>query len=281
MTGSPASFLRNMQPGHSHSSSSSGSSAYGDDFASASLSAPSHKQSFDHGGLYAPGLLESAVASIPGAGNVGPVRRHRSMTPSLIRNGDPIRRPITANSGEFQGGSPNSVNSSISSSSGVTRGYHPYAYSNSNSRTNSTHSSPQIHTVPLGAEYAQIRSESRNSNYGGAGALHEQMRQMMNMNVDAQNPASSSSSIFTDPMFRTGSPASFHQTDSPAPFNVDLPLQYPGTAGYIPQTQQHQQQHQQQQILHSATMPVTGQYGAGQQQPQYDGYYVQQPHATL
>jgi transcription factor STE12 len=104
---------------------------------------------------------------------------------------------------------------------------------------------------------------------------------MMNMNVDAQNPASSSSSIFTDPMFRTGSPASFHQTDSPAPFNVDLPLQYPGTAGYIPQTQQHQQQQQQQQILHSATMPVTGQYGAGQQQPQYDGYYVQQPHATL
>jgi transcription factor STE12 len=280
MSGSPASYLRNMQP---HSSSSSASSAYGDDYSSVSLSAPSHKQSFDHVPLFPPNMLENALASNLSTGNVGPMRRHRSMTPSLIRNGEPIRRPMTANSGEFQGGSPSSVNSSISSSSGAARGYHPYAYSNNNSRANSTHSSPQVHAVPLGAEYAQIRSESRNSNYGGAGgvgALHEQMRQMMSMNVDPQNPAaSSSSSIFGDTMFRTGSPASFHQTDSPAAFsNVDLPLQYPGTAGYM-----SQQAPQQQQQLHSAaTMPVTSQYGAAQQQqPQYEGYYVQQPHATL
>ena len=280
MSGSPASFLRNMQP---HPSSSSASSAYGDDYSSASLSAPSHKQSFDHVPIFPPGMLENALASNLNAGNVGPMRRHRSMTPSLIRNGEPIRRPMTANSGEFQGGSPNSINSSISSSSSAARGYHPYAYSNNNSRANSTHSSPQVHAVPLGAEYAQIRSESRNSNYGGAGGvgtLHEQMRQMMSMNVDPQNPAaSSSSSIFGDNMYRTGSPASFHQTESPAAFgSVDLPMQYPATAGYM-----SQQAPQQQQQLHSAaTMPVTSQYGtAQQQQSQYEGYYVQQPHATL
>jgi transcription factor STE12 len=283
ISGSPGSYLRNMQPQQPHASSSSASSAYGDDY-SASLSAPSHKQSFDHVPLFPPGMLENALASNLSSGNVGPMRRHRSMTPSLIRNGEPIRRPMTANSGEFQGGSPNSVNSSISSSNGAARGYHPYAYSNNNSRANSTHSSPQVHAVPLGgAEYPQIRSESRNSNYGGAGgvgALHEQMRQMMSMNVDPQNPvASSSSSIFGDNVFRTGSPASFPQTDSPAAFSsVDLPLQYPGAAGYMSQ----QAPQQQQQLQSAATMPVMSQYGAAQQQQsQYEGYYVQQPHATL
>ncbi|KAF8957190.1 hypothetical protein BDZ97DRAFT_1924807 [Flammula alnicola] len=247
LTSSPASYLRNMQQHHnSHSSSSSASSAYGDDFSAASLSAPSHKLSFDHATLYPPGgsMVGGGgdnTASV--GGNVGPVRRHRSMTPSLTRNGEPIRRPMTANGGGellFQGGSPGSVTSSIGSS----RGYHPYAAygttaSNSGSRANSTHSSPQVqHAIPLGsaaAEYAQMhnsnRSESRNSGYGGGAGvqLHEQMRQMMNMNLEQQprDTGVATSTVFGDGVFRTGSPASFHQTESPAAFSMDLPLQYP------------------------------------------------------
>ncbi|KAF9481076.1 hypothetical protein BDN70DRAFT_876816 [Pholiota conissans] len=267
LTSSPAGYLRNIH--QSHSSTSSASSTYGDDYVvTPSLSAPSHKQSFDHAALYPPGMLEGVSG-----GNVGPMRRHRSMTPSLIRNGEPIRRPMTANSGgDFAGGSPGSVSSSISSSSAAApRGYHPYAYSNSNSRANSTHSSPQVHAVPLGAEYAPHRSESRNSSYGGS-SLHEQM--MMNMNLDpAAGAGSGGSGVFGDAsVFRSGSPASFHQTESPGAFNVDLPMPYPaGSYG--------QQQPPQPGLLHAQTMPVGSQFG-GQQQQQYDGYYSHQ-HATL
>ncbi|KAF9555199.1 hypothetical protein CPC08DRAFT_712232, partial [Agrocybe pediades] len=257
--------LRNHM--HSHSSSSSVSSGFGEDFLS--LSAPSHKQSFDHTALYPPGGLDAVNAA---GGNVGPMRRHRSMTPSLARNGEPIRRPMTANS-EFQGvngGSPASV-SSLSSS----RGFHPYAaYSNNNSRSNSTHNSPLVGSVPLGEN--QHRSESRNSNYGGGGVggLHDQMRQMMNMDGSSGgaggNQSNGSPSLFAaDGMFRTGSPASFHQTESPATFAIDLPPSnmYGATSAFG----------------HAATMPAGSQFGQQQQQQQqqYDGsYYVQQPHNT-
>lgn len=276
----PAGYLRSIH--QSHSSTSSTSSSYGDEYATPSLSAPSHKQSFDHAALYPPGMLDGGGG---GGGNIGPMRRHRSMTPSLIRNGEPIRRPMTASttnttSSEFTGGSPGSVSSSISSSSGAPppppRGYHPYAYSNSNSRANSTHSSPQVGAVPLAAlEY--VRSESRNSGYGG-GSLHEQM--MMNMNLDAGAGVGSGAGagVFGDAVFRSGSPASFNQTESPAAFSMDLPMQFPA-GSYVPQQQQ-----QQQAILHAATMPmpVGSQYNGQhqqQQQHQYDGYYSQ--HATL
>ena len=252
----PQSSSRNVNPMrvHSHSSSSS-TSSFGEDFLSASLSAPSHKQSFDHSGLYPPGVLEASNAG----GNVGPMRRHRSMTPSLVRNGEPIRRPMTANS-EFQGvsgGSPASV-SSLSSN----RGFHPYAgYSSSNSRTNSTHNSPQVVPVPLGNGEGQ-RPESRSSSYGG---LHDQMRQMMSMDGSNNQTGGSPSLFAADSMFRTASPASFHQTESPATFSIDLPppSMYQTASGFP----------------HAATMPAGSQFG----QQQYDGNYygVQQPHNTL
>ncbi|KAF8815250.1 hypothetical protein BYT27DRAFT_7249334 [Phlegmacium glaucopus] len=321
------SYMRQMMPhqqqtqphhSHSHSSSSSASSAYGatDDYSSISLSAPSHKQTFDHGVLYPPGMLENAAAhssAAAAAGGIGPTRRHRSMTPSLIRNGESIRRPMTSNSGVGgvvdvggggigtggSGGSP----SSISSSSLPQRGYHPYAYSANNSRASSTHSSPSIHSIPLGGDYGPSqhtrRSDSRNSNYsvggggGGTGGLHEQMRQMMCM----ENPRRDSgvnNAVFGDPsLFRTASPSELPplppssssssksltlppvptnssmtnpiQTESPASFNVDLPLAYPDPSGssYVQQQHQHHQQ------------------GYGSSAPnQYDGYYTQQTHST-
>ncbi|KAH9476147.1 Transcription factor steA [Psilocybe cubensis] len=259
--GSPAGGFARMY--HTHSSSSSQSSNFGEDFGLASLSAPSHRQSFDHAGLYPPNLLEG--------GGIGPVRRHRSMTPSLARNGEPIRRPMTANSSDLQGvggGSPGSVSSMNSNGGAGARGYHPY-YSNNNSRANSTHNSPQVHSIPLGGELAAGRPGSRGSSYGGVSGLHEQMRQMMSMDGGGSG-AGATGSVFGENAFRTGSPASFHQTESPGTFSIDLPLQYTGSPGFNPA---------QQQVLHAATMP---QFGSSQQQ-QYDGYYhnVQQPHATL
>ncbi|KAJ7759721.1 hypothetical protein DFH07DRAFT_1060147 [Mycena maculata] len=216
-----------------HPSSSSGS-AY-DDFVT-SISAPSHKQVFDHSSLYPPGmLLESSAGA-------GPIRRHRSMTPSLVRNGEPIRRPLTSNSGEFAG----AVGASLSS-----RGYHPYAsYSASGSRAGSTHSSPSYNNIPLPADYNMRRSDSRNSNLsagggggGGNGGLGEQMRQMMSMNIDQRGDADAqyvAAPGYQSDMYRTESPGPF--TSSPGIYSSDLPSsgqQYDSYGGA------HHQQHAQ------------------------------------
>jgi transcription factor STE12 len=337
------------QPHHSHthstsSSTSTSSAAYGpsttttaaaDDFTSLSLSAPSHKQSFDHGVLYPTGILENAAshssaavaAAAAAAGGVGPSRRHRSMTPSIVRNGESIRRPMTSNSGVIDGtggsggsgggggGSP----SSMTSSSLPPRGYHPYAYSATNSRASSTHSSPSIHSIPLsssGGDYGSFtrRSDSRNSSYsvgggsggggggggsggGGGNGLHEQMRQMMSME-NTRRDSSGATVIFGDnntstslfgatttagmsiPIPMTASPDLIGpttksppttnaqvmvMTDSPASFNVDLPLSYSSSAaagGGATTT-----------TTTGASSYAVHQQGYGQ--GQYDGYYGQ------
>ncbi|KAG6831377.1 hypothetical protein H0H87_005307 [Tephrocybe sp. NHM501043] len=197
-----------------HSSSSSISSTYGGDDYVTSLSAPSHKQAFDHATLYPPGMLDNANGP-------GPIRRHRSMTPSMIRNGEPIRRPGTASStaSDFQGGSPGS---STGLGVGAGRGYHPYAGYGSSSRPASTHSSPSTFPIPLAGEYPGMpRSESRNSNLGGgggggggsgSGGMQEQIRQMMNMSMDGNGNGATA-----------GNGGQFIQTDSPAAFTSELP----------------------------------------------------------
>ncbi|KAJ7748624.1 STE like transcription factor-domain-containing protein [Mycena metata] len=197
-----------------HSSGSSSGSVY-DDYVT-SISAPSHKQAFDHGSLYPPGmLLESSTGP-------GPVRRHRSMTPSLVR-GEQIRRPLTSNSGEFSG---------VVGASPSSRGYHPYAAYNSanGSRAGSTHSSPSYNNIPLAPDYAMRRSDSRNSNLsagGGGSGLGDQMRQMMSMG-DAEAQYATASGYAAGEMYRSESPAAF--TGSPQPFtsspgiySTDLP----------------------------------------------------------
>ena len=76
------------------------------------------------------------------------------MSPSLIRNGEPIRRHMTLNSSVVDGGggdgggsgSDGSPSSTTRTSSSLPRGYHPYAYSATNSRAGSTHSSPSVHS---------------------------------------------------------------------------------------------------------------------------------------
>ncbi|KAJ7657745.1 STE like transcription factor-domain-containing protein [Mycena polygramma] len=213
----PSQFAR-----HHHTSSNG--SAY-DDYVT-SISAPSHKQAFDHSSLYPPGML---METSTGA---GPIRRHRSMTPSVVRNGEPIRRPLTSNSGDFPG---------VVGASPSSRGYHPYAaYSASGSRAGSTHSSPSYNNIPLAPDYAMRRSDSRNSNLsaggGGSAGLGEQMRQMMSMgggggDADAHAQYVTASGPYGQgggEMYRSESPAAFTgspqpYTSSPGIYSTELP----------------------------------------------------------
>ncbi|KAG5352508.1 hypothetical protein C0989_001993 [Termitomyces sp. Mn162] len=195
---------------HSSTSSASGSSVYGgDDYVTTSLSAPSHKQAFDHSAFYPSGLLEAA-----GSGP-GPTRRHRSMTPSAMRTAESIRRPGTASS--TSGDSPRS-------SAGLNiggRGYHPYAaYGGPSSRPASTHSSPSTFPITLAGEYpnhpGMRRSESRNSNLGGT-----MMTQMMNMSMESSSSPNSGNGQQQQTGFqRKESP---FLTASPAAFTSELP----------------------------------------------------------
>ncbi|TFK66844.1 hypothetical protein BDN72DRAFT_859576 [Pluteus cervinus] len=253
LTGPPPGYMRPSSSSHStHSNSSStASSVYGDDYAT-SMSAPSHKQAFDHAALYNASVIESAA---------GAVRRHRSMTPSVARE---PRRPMTATSAEFGHmvhGNPANTNV------GGGRAYHPYAYghsSASHSRANSAQSSPSVYPIPLSGEYPAPhpharRSESRNSSLGSG--LQEQM--MMNMSLNSnesgnggevyghQNagPNSSNSTaaaagggpnVYGEEIYRTESPAPFpSQTASPAPYTTELPAHYTSD-GYTTQSQQQQ-----------------------------------------
>ncbi|KAF8870355.1 STE like transcription factor-domain-containing protein [Mucidula mucida] len=166
------------RPMSSAGTSSSGSgSMYGDDDgAYLSMSAPSHKQVFDHASLYPSSSLDG-----------GPVRRHRSMTPSLIRNG----------SGDSVGGGGGSTRRPGTSSgdSNLPRGFHPYAHAG----YSSTHSSPSMYPVGL------PRSSSR-------AGVEEQMRQMMRSDSGGSVGGGS----------RPGSALSLYgggyRTDSPSPF---------------------------------------------------------------
>jgi len=267
-TSFPGSMLfsqRNLSNLPTHSSNSSISSTYGgtEGYPATSLSAPSHKQTFDHQPIYAPaGMFDDSSI----AGDIGPARRHRSVTPSLARAGGSVgtgtstnggRRPMTSGGGsDF--GSPASIHSTLSSASGhsSSRGYHPYAYSTSanNSRAGSTANSPQVHNIPL-------RSDSRASNYSshGAGVLHEQMRQMMNMGGSEDGM-----------IMRTESPAQIfaYQTESPALIPADLPVMnvHQGQGAYANHAS-----------LHSSTLPSANRGSIPQP---YAGFYPHQ-HATL
>lgn len=241
-----------------------------------SISAPSHKHSFDHAQMY-PAVDPSVT---------GPIRRYRSMTPSLIRSGSNSRGVDFNN----PGGSPGSVHSS--------RGYHPYAgYASSSSRNSSTHgsaqSSPSVYPVPLaaagagGSGSAGGGADSRASSFSGSAALQDQMRRMMMMEAGE-------GTMYSDAAYRTDSPASFVGRaspaafagggagggafrESPAPYAMELPVQFGSAEGFV-QQHPHQPQHQQSSPLYDKngyTMPVQHTYvGMG------EGYYPQQ-HVTL
>lgn len=99
----------------------------------APVSAPPHKSAFDQPSLYTQSLEHSQPSGS------GPIRRHRSVTPSLAQNGEVIRRPITAASmSDYRAASP-------------ARGYHPYAgaLASGHAPNSSTRSSPAGYHIPL------------------------------------------------------------------------------------------------------------------------------------
>ncbi|OSX56645.1 hypothetical protein POSPLADRAFT_1186464, partial [Postia placenta MAD-698-R-SB12] len=134
------------------------SPSYGD--YATSLSAPSHKATFDHGALY-PADLDM--------GGPGPIRRHRSVTPS-VKYGEAIRRPFSA----------------AISDHGAGRSYHPYAVPGHH-HAHSAESSPMAYSVPLGygapqqAQAMTVPASRAHSRSSSSGQLQEQMSQMLNI----------------------------------------------------------------------------------------------------
>ncbi|KAH8114880.1 STE-domain-containing protein [Phellopilus nigrolimitatus] len=117
-----------------------------------SVSAPAHKQTFDHASLFPPALGLQGLSS-SGAGVAGPVRRYRSVTPTIARSSEQqIRRPSsttnTLESSPLAGGGP--------------RAYHPYAQY-SNPAIGSAHSSPAPYQAQL--EYTQSLEQQHPQQY--------------------------------------------------------------------------------------------------------------------
>ncbi|KAJ3893479.1 STE-12 alpha [Lentinula edodes] len=228
-----------------------------------SVSAPSHKLAFDHSNLYPQGMPEPSSAlfaasmgglSVDSSTAGGPVRRHRSMTPSLMRGADGgfVRRPTSG------GGSGDNMTSSI---------YHPYASSSRASSLSrgggSVHSSPAGHSMPLpgiGMQRSESRASSLSVEVSGSDHLH-QARQMLSR-PGSVDPSASSSNSYAGEVYRTESPAPFvnhlpigpgRVTDSPGTFVVDLPR--PGSSYQHPSH------------LHSATVPA--QFGMSELDEQF------------
>ncbi|KAI9061820.1 STE-domain-containing protein [Trametes sanguinea] len=177
-----------------------------------SISAPSHKLTFDHAALYPPELALSAGGS-PSSGP-GPIRRHRSATPSIPRYGESIRRPFSAalsdsSNANANGSSQGAPGTSAASSSAGNRSYHPYAvpgHHQPSSSSRSAQSSPMAYSVPLGydaARHAHPHGHSRSSSSGG---LQEQMRQMLSLD---QMDAESMAQQYAAAMYRTDSPMQY------------------------------------------------------------------------
>ncbi|KAI9511223.1 STE like transcription factor-domain-containing protein [Russula earlei] len=99
------------------------------------LSAPPHKSAFDQATLYSQSLEHSQPSGS------GPIRRHRSVTPSIAQNGELIRRPVTAAASMSDHRAP----------SPASRGFHPYAsaLASGHGPNSSTRSSPAGYHIPL------------------------------------------------------------------------------------------------------------------------------------
>ncbi|PSR73325.1 hypothetical protein PHLCEN_2v10816 [Hermanssonia centrifuga] len=159
-----------------------------------SLSAPSHKAAFDHASLY-----PAEMSNGP-----GPIRRHRSATPSMGRYNDGVRRPFTA-------------------TESAARAYHPYAMA----AAHSAESSPMAYTVPLGYEsqlpagVSRSGSHSRSSSSGQQQQLQlqDQMHQMLNLE-QIEADGMSAAYAHEPAVVVAGQPSfsEFYRTESPLQF---------------------------------------------------------------
>nr|VWO96273.1 GATA type zinc finger protein asd-4 [Ganoderma boninense] len=222
-----------------------------------SISAPSHKLTFEHAALYPPEL------SLNGP---GPIRRHRSATPSIAKFGpgvagvgESIRRPYSA---------------ALSESGHGQRSYHPYAVPGHHHVTShSAQSSPMAYTVPLGANgYEGTPPTSRHghqthSRSSSSGGLQEQMRQMLSLEqVQVQQQ------VEADMAYGSSQPPPQPQAQAQYQmYRTDSPMQYatgtPAETYEMDVAGQHQ--HQQQEM-------VQGMYMGGLADAQYAQVQVQQ-----
>jgi transcription factor STE12 len=268
ITSSPGSYLRHCSPAATTTGLYPGD-ASGNDYAT-SISAPSHKLAFDHTAMYAPhahnnmlglalGVDAPASSSSPsagGGGSGGPIRRHRSMTPSLMRGGpESVRRPaVVVSTGTGDGNDSGSGGSTSGGGGGSGdfsaggRGYHPYAnamaaaYGHAQSRTASAQSSPSTSSYPLQLDYVPLQQQQPQQSTGtGAGAA-----------TAAAAAAAANPRMFGD-MFRTESPVSF---GSPVAHHWEQQQQQHHQQQQH-QQQQHQQPHQSSTTSSSSSMSVS------------------------
>ena len=221
-----------------------------------SISAPSHKLTFDHAALYPPELALNGP---------GPIRRHRSATPSIAKFGpgvagvgETIRRPYSAALSEHG-----------------QRSYHPYAVPGHH---HSAQSSPMAYTVPLNANgYEGVtpptsrhghQTHSRSSSSGG---LQEQMRQMLSLEQVQQQQqvveadmAYGSSQVQVQPQAQPQ--YQVYRTDSPMQYSTGVP----GETYEMDVASQHHQQ----EMVQGMYVVQDAQYAQAQQQA-----YFAHPHA--
>ena len=162
-----------------------------------SISAPAHKQMFDHPSLYP----SSALGLMEASSGPGPIRRHRSMTPSLIK-GENLRRPTTATSVDFSS----------------SRGYHPYAVPGYVAQSSSSaQSSPASYPVPL--DYAPqagvMGSASRPSSTHRSNSTGQQLQDQMHhmLNLEQMDDG-----LFAEPVPGSQNYEEMYRTESPLPF---------------------------------------------------------------
>ncbi|KAH8831129.1 STE like transcription factor-domain-containing protein [Flagelloscypha sp. PMI_526] len=245
-----------------HRQNSSGPSSYNDDsylLGGMAASAPPQKVQFDlHSQQQqsSPSPPQPMVSSLENfyASGPGPVRRHRSMTPSLHRDA-----PQRSGSGSSSMGFLDGAAGSPSHQSQDRGPYHPYAYAavtGRTSRAGSTHSSPSARSVVLG------EGESKRNSLNTHG-LPEQMNAVMNLGSSAPPSTSTSTSsegMFGAQMYRSDSPASFGAPptnsgpvmESPAVYSVDLPTTSTSAQSQYDFQQQSAAGHHQ----HPQTVPV-------------------------
>ncbi|EIW56765.1 uncharacterized protein TRAVEDRAFT_170754 [Trametes versicolor FP-101664 SS1] len=226
-----------------------------------SISAPSHKLTFDHAALYPHELALNGP---------GPIRRHRSATPSIPRYGESIRRPYSAAMSD----SGNTTVGATPASAPTSRSYHPYAMAGHHAVSHSAQSSPMAYTVPLSGGYdAAPGRHTAHSRSSSSGQLQEQMRHMLSLEqMDAGSMAAQYAAVQEGQQQQQQSYAGMYRTDSPMPYNGV------GDAAYEMEiAHQHQHQHPHQQPAY-----LQDQYVAQQQlQHQQQSEYYAHPHHSL
>ncbi|KAI0830052.1 hypothetical protein BC628DRAFT_1416390 [Trametes gibbosa] len=243
--------------------------AMGGDYVT-SISAPSHKLTFDHTALYPPELALNGP---------GPVRRHRSATPSIARYGESIRRPYSAALSDSGNGA---VIGATSASAPSSRSYHPYAMAGHHPVSHSAQSSPMAYTVPLGSANgydAPVRHHGGHSRSSSSGQLQDQMRQMLSIEqMDAGSMAAQYAAAVSQQhqhQQESQAYAGMYRTDSPMQFGA---VGDAAGAGYeMEMAHQHPHQHQHQPTAY--TVALADQYAAQQQhQHQQQQRHPQQQH---